>query len=164
MKVEVVVAAGMHLVLVLAVANAGERELKRSNVPKAVLEAAAARLSEAVMVGFSVEEESGKTVYEVRLEVRTRRVDLDITPDGKVLSEERTIARDELPDAVRKSLASSRYARAKVRRIEEVIDAARPDAPTYELVVEQAGRRHELVFSHTGELVGAEAKTKGEKD
>jgi hypothetical protein len=140
---------------------AGERRIKRSEVPQAVLEAATARYPNAAMTGFAREEESGKTTFEVQLKANGVRIEIDVSPEGTILSEERTISTVELPDAVRKGLAASPHSRAKVLRIEKVSGADPAQAPTYELLV-QGAKRYELVFSATGQLMKEEPKGKNE--
>jgi uncharacterized membrane protein YkoI len=138
--------------------SAAEKRLEKSQVPKAALAAVAAKYPKARMTGFSEEDEGGKRVYEVKLQWGGERAEVTVSSEGKILAEERVISMREVPDAVKKTLSTGSYAKAKVSRIERVTDGAKPDAPTYELQVEQGGRRHELVFAHTGELIEDEAK------
>jgi hypothetical protein len=39
---------------------------------------------------------------------KVRKIDVELTPEGKILAEEETIAAEELPEAVKKSLAGSK--------------------------------------------------------
>ncbi len=66
------------------------------------------------------------------------------------------IAFKDLPDAVKKGLARSRFAKAKVLRVERVTAAQRSSAPTYELVVEIDGKKHEVAFDTAGKLLSTE--------
>lgn len=145
-------------------AVAAETRLARSKVPSAVLAAVSARHPRSKMTDFAQEHEGGKTVYEVTLETGSGRLEVIVSPAGKILTEEQTIAMKDLPDPVRKSLARSRHAKAKVLRLEKVTDHRKPKEPTYELLVELLGKKHELVFSSAGRLLKEEAKSKGDED
>ena len=67
-----------------------------------------------------------------------------------------TIAVKDLPAAVHRGLLASRYAKARVLRVERVTEAAKSGAVTFELMVEQAGKKHELAFDQTGKLTRVE--------
>jgi hypothetical protein len=154
------IAMALDLAIVSSVAGA-EKQITKLEVPRAVLDATAARYPNADMTNFAREEESGKTTFEVQLKVNGARIEIDVSPEGKILSEERTISIKELPDAVRSGLAASRYSSARVLRIEKVTDVDGAQAPTYELLV-QGAKRYELVFSSTGQLTKQELKRKHE--
>ena len=139
-----------------SLAVAGEVSVKESDVPGAVIKAAALRYPSGKMVRFIRETERGHTSFEIKLEVAGEAVELGVSPTGKLLIEERTIAVSKLPAAVKKGLASSRFRDATVRRAEQVTKFSKPDAPSYELVVEQAGRKIELSFNQQGKLLTEE--------
>ncbi|HEX7477287.1 MAG TPA: PepSY-like domain-containing protein [Polyangiales bacterium] len=130
--------------------------MKRADVPKPVLAAVEAKFPNARLTHFAKEVEDGKTLYEVVLTVGTSHAEISVSPDGKIVSEETTITMNELPAAAQKSLAASKYGTAKVLRVERVMDAAKPDATTFELMVEQAGKQHELAFDEAGKLARVE--------
>ena len=133
-------------------AFASEKTIQRADVPKPVLEAVEAKYPNAKLTHFAKEVESGKTLYEVVVDADTGHAEVSVSPEGKVVSEETTIAAKDLPEAVQNGLAASRYGKAKVLRVERVTAAARPGVTTFELMVEQAGKKHELAFNQTGKL------------
>jgi hypothetical protein len=143
-------------------AVAGEKRIRKSDVPNIVLAAVTAKYPKADMTGFAQEEEAGKTVYEVQFKVSGTRTDLIVSREGKILTEEKTISMKELPDVVRQGLSTSRYSKARVLKIEKVTESDKEEAPTYELLVEHDRKKNELVFSSTGELTKEEAKKRGE--
>src|SRR5262245_57661035 len=95
-------------------AFAGEKRIKKSEVPKVVLDATTSRYPKAEMSGFAQEEEHGRTIFEVQLTEAGARIEIDVSPEGKILTEERTISMKDVPDAVRKGLSTSRHSKAKV--------------------------------------------------
>jgi hypothetical protein len=82
----------------------------------------------------------------------TGETELLISPEGKILEEEQIVTEADLPEPVQKALAASKYGKAKVLRVEKVISSDKPRAPSFELVVEQGGKKRELLFSFTGTL------------
>jgi Putative beta-lactamase-inhibitor-like, PepSY-like len=145
-------------------ARASEKEIKRSEIPPAVLQAVQKKYGNARMVSFAKENEEGKTSYEVTVHDGARKSDVLLAPDGKILIEEHRITMSELPKAVKDAFASSGFARAKVRRVELVIREEKVDDPAYELVVELGGEATEIVFDQTGKLTKQSPAKKGEKE
>lgn len=145
-------------------ALAAEKPIKKPEVPKAVLASAAARYPKAEMTGFAQEEEAGQTVFEVRLKEAGARTDIVISREGKLLTEEKAISMKELPDAVRQSLSTWRHAKAKVVKIERVTKFDKPEATTFEILVQSGKQKYELVFSSKGDLTTEETKSGGAED
>ena len=144
-------------------AFAGEQRIKKSDVPPAVLAAVSARNPQE-MTGFTKEIEDGKTLYEVQIKTEAGRAELIVTPDGKIVAEEHAITVKQLPDAVRQGLAASAYAKAKVQRVEKVIEFEGGPQTRFELLVVASGKMHELVFDEAGALTKDEEKKQGEED
>lgn len=140
-----------------AVALAGEKSVTRAEVPQAVLRAVEAKYPGAALTGFSREDQDGKTTWEVALTAGQRTLDLELDAAGAILETEETLAAADLPEAVKKAVAASRWAKAKVARVEKITRAGRPDAE-WELQLDDAAGRHEAVFSATGRLL-REAKS-----
>jgi hypothetical protein len=138
-----------------------EKPVKKTEVPKAVLEAISARHPKAEMTGFSREDENGKTVFEVQLREAGGRTEIVVTPDGKILTEEKTVSASELPAAVQHGLSNSTHSKARILKAEKVTEAEKPEAPTYEILVQDGKRKYELVFSSKGELTKEEAQSGG---
>src|SRR5258708_30805261 len=102
----------------VSVAMGGEQKIKRTDVPSAVLNAVTAKYSKARMTGFEKESEGGKDTYEVQLETDGMHAEIGVAPDGKILVEEDKIEIKDVPEAVRTSLAGSKYAsRSEERRV-----------------------------------------------
>lgn len=144
-------------VSVCAVALAGEQEVTRAEVPPAVLKAVEAKYPGATLTAFSREDEGRQTRWEVALRVSGRKLELVLDSAGALLETEETLAAASLPDAVKKAVAASRSAGAKVARVEKLTRAGKPDAE-WELQLEDAAGAHEVVFSAGGTLL-REAKS-----
>ncbi|MCP3099872.1 PepSY-like domain-containing protein [Myxococcus sp. K15C18031901] len=124
--------------------------LQPSEVPAAVKTAVATKYPGAKAQRFSKEKEKGQSVYEVVLDSGSRQVEVSLAEDGSILSEEQTLTLQELPAEVSQSLAKSPYASARVQRIEK---ETKGDTVRYELVIEQQGKKQELVFDGQGKLL-----------
>jgi hypothetical protein len=135
-----------------APAFASEKTIKQADVPHPVIAVVEAEYPNAKFTHFAKEVEDGKTLYEVVLNVGTAHTEVSVSPEGKIVSEETTITVHDLPAAVQNSLAASKYSKATVLRVERVKDTAKPRTATFELMVEQAGKKHELVFDEAGKL------------
>jgi hypothetical protein len=135
-------------VLVASVAAAAEKPVKAEQVPPAVVKAAAGRHPTGKVTGYVEENDAQKKAYEVRLDVDGQKVELIVAPDGTLLEEERVVAWADLPADVTRALAASKYAKAKVGKIERVEDLHSGTPLVWELVVEEGGKRRELVFKN----------------
>jgi hypothetical protein len=153
-----VVALGIGLA---ASAAAREHRVDRANVPGAVLAAVSAKYSTGTMTRFTKEEEHGKIVYEVTVELGADRRELDVSPEGKIQGEERTLPFEQTPTAVQKAFAHSRFGKGSVLRAEESTRYLPTLKVTYELLVRAGERKLELVYDAKGKLVGREP---GEED
>ena len=131
---------------------ASEKALKKSEVPAEVLKTVSAKYPKAAMTSFSQEIEDGKTEFEVKLKNDGHVVEVSCSRDGTIVSEEEQITLKDVPEVVQKGLGASAFGKAKVRSIEKVTEAAEPNAPLYEFVILEGGKKHEVVFSAAGVL------------
>jgi hypothetical protein len=142
-------------------ASAREQRVDRAEVPGAVVSAVLSKYPKGTLTRFTKEQEHGSTVYEVNVEIGTERREVEVSPDGKLLGEERTLAFEETPAAVQHAFAHSRYAKGKVVRAEESRRYVPTEKVTYELLVKVEGRKLELAYDYEGKLVEQEP---GEED
>ncbi|HEY3233758.1 MAG TPA: PepSY-like domain-containing protein, partial [Polyangiaceae bacterium] len=157
MKTRMLVTVAMITALTALNAKADEEQkLKRSEVPAAVIKAVSAKYPKAKMTGFSRETEDGVTKYEVQLQLDGANADVDVSPQGKILEEERTIPFDSLPPAVKKGFASSHYAKGKVEKVEKSTKFGNTVEISYELLVRLGDKTHELLFSPAGKRIQGE--------
>ncbi len=154
---------GMELVALLWAANAfaGEKVIARAEVPQPVIDAVQKRFPNGKLVRFERESEEGKVAYEVGVEEGTRKMDVDVTPDGHLVAIEEQVQPGAVPEAVRKAVATSKWNKLKVRRAEKVLEfdaAGREQPTTWELALAGGGKRVELVYDEAGTLRKEEAK------
>jgi len=106
--------------LVVASGRADEEKLPLDKLPKAVADAVKKRFPKAELVEAAKETEGEKVEYEVTIKDGGIKIDVMLTPDGKITLIEREIAAKDLPDAVTKAL-DAKYPKATIRVAEEVI-------------------------------------------
>lgn len=142
-------------------AAGGEVKVKLADVPKAVVQAVKAKYPKGKLTEASKETEDGKTVYEVTVMDGKTHIDVTVTPEGKIILVEKTIAAKDLPRAVADAL-EKRHPGAKVNLAEEI---SKDDKVTgYEVVVETKGKKlMEVNFAPDGKFVKEEEK-KAEKE
>jgi hypothetical protein len=94
------------------------------------------------------EEEKGKTQFEVRLSAKDgKRVEVDVTPEGKILATEETVPLADLPPAVAKAFAAKYGSEAPSRAVMETSAEGRV---TYELRFAANGKKKEATFAADG--------------
>jgi hypothetical protein len=136
---------------------ASEVTVKRTDVPEAVLKAAASRYPKGKMIRFIRETEKGRTSFEIKIDVSGERVELSVAQNGELLVEERTIPESKLPKVIKKGIADSRFRDAKIDRVEQITNFSKLHAGSYEIVVEQGGKKRELTFNRQGKFLTEES-------
>lgn len=146
--------AALLLLVVTATttAAANEKRIKEAEVPRPVLEAVHQKFPDMKAVGFEKEVEDGKTRYEVKLEGGQQVLELALSPDGTLLTEEKTIPAAEISEPVKKGLQASKYAKWKIEKAEQVTDMSNAKEPGVELTVSQGKQRHEVLFGFDGSI------------
>lgn len=115
-----VAAAVLVLAGVAVPAWADDEAVPVRELPRAVRRAVEKKFPGAEIERAERETDDGKTVFEVTLEAEDDQdIDVELTPDGKILEIEREISVSKLPEAVRETL-SKRYPGAKVRKVEAI--------------------------------------------
>ena len=139
-----------------------EGKVALDKVPRAVLRAVKDKYKGAELVSASTEKDEGKLIYEIVIKHEGHSIDVSVTPDGKIVSSEKTIAVKDLPKEVSEAL-DSKYARAKIKRVEEIAEG---EKVSYEVLLVTADNQTvEVVFDPKGKVVKEEKKgTKKEKD
>ena len=107
-------------VAVLVVSGlAGEEKIPVDKLPKAVRESVLKRFPKGELLSAIKEVEKDVTKYEVLLKDDGKEIEVVTDQDGKIEEIERPIAREKLPEAVRKTLDKD-YPGAKYEDCEEV--------------------------------------------
>jgi len=105
-------------IVFVAAASAAVAPALAGDCPAAVKAAALEGRAGASIASCKAETEKGKTQYEVKVALRDKRtLEIDVTPDGKVLKTEEKIAVSEAPAAVAAGLRA-KYRDAKIEGVE----------------------------------------------
>ena len=146
------------IVLVSAVALADEKPVKESDVPKPALEAVKKKYPKATAKHFAREEEKGKVVYEVTIDDEGKKIDVTLSPEGKILEEEETIPADALPAEVKSGLDASKYKGWTIKKAERIVLEEKDTEPQYEVKVVQSGGegRAEVKLDKSGKILESE--------
>lgn len=153
------------LVLILLAAftvsvGAQEKPLSKSKVPSAVLKAFKDSYPKATAKAYSLEQENGKTYYEVEsIDGNTHR-DLLYTADGKVIEVEESIRPNEVPEAVNATVEKD-FRSAKIIRAERT---TREQKISYELVIRSGKDKYEASYSPDGNRLTKKELNSREKD
>ena len=138
---------------------AAEEKVPLDKLPKAVTSAVKAKFPDAELKGAAKEEVDGKTIFEVSLKSKGHDHDVSLTPEGKIIEIEKTIAAKDLPAAVTRGL-DQKYPKATIKLAEEL---TKGNTVSYEVVIETADKKKlEVVLDATGKITKEEAKD--EKD
>lgn len=125
-------------------------KLTFQNLPAPVRAAVHKAFAQPKIVSVDEEKEEGHIVYEVKVKQDGHLIELSISPEGTVLSEERVVKLEEAPDFVRRAVTA---AGGKVETVEQVTEGG---VVKYEAVVRKTDKsRLELVISADG---GVETK------
>jgi uncharacterized membrane protein YkoI len=146
--------------LVLAGARADEEKVPLEKLPKAVTDAVKAKFPDAKLVGASTEKEDGKTVYEVAITNKGQKIDVTVTPEGKIVTVEAEIPAKNLPKAVAEAL-EKKYPGATIKKAEEI--SKDDKISKYEALIVTADKKTlEVCFDPSGKFLSEEKK--GDKD
>ena len=122
--------------------------------PAAVTSAVAKAFPKSRVTRCKAEREEGRDQFEARL---TRadggKLEVDVSPDGKILQTEEKIAVDRVPAAVMTAFAA-RYPHAKVSSAEKQTPAT--GEASYELAFASDHGRKEVTFTESGKFVEEE--------
>jgi hypothetical protein len=120
------------------------------------MDSTSARYPKATVDEILQEVEGGRTLYEVRLSGGGGKVDLKLDEAGKLVAEERPVAREAVPTKVFHTLSVSKYGHWTIKQIEEVDNLERPELSGYEFRVSRKAKERELLFSKEGRLLSDE--------
>jgi putative PepSY-like beta-lactamase-inhibitor len=159
LRLLVVFAAGM--LVVPAGVRADEEKVPLDKLPKAVADAVKAKFPKAELVSADKEKDNGKEVFEVNIKHEGASIDVTVTPEGKIVLIEKTIAAKDLPKAVADAL-KAKYPDATIKKVEEISKDDKIEK--YEaLIVAKDKQLLEVSFDPTGKFL-EEEKKKSEKD
>lgn len=150
----ILTAAAAALLMVFGQANAGEKELRKHQVPKAVIEAFEKAYPNAKEVEYEQEMFNGKTAYEVEYKENGKEYEFLYGADGVLLQKEEEIDGKSLPDAVLQGIRKT-YPKAEIKEVEQLMT---PDGKItgYEVEIKTAGKEIELELDVGGNILKSE--------
>jgi len=132
-----------------------EENVPLDKVPEAVLKAVKAKFKDAELVGAQTEKDNGKLVYEINLKEKGKNIDVTLSPDGKIISIEKTLAAKDLPRPVTEAI-NSKYPKSEYQRVEEVTEGGKTN---YEVLLVTADKKKiEILLDRDGKIVKEEKK------
>jgi len=102
-------------------------------------------------------DDDGTQAYEFDIEHGGRKLEVTITPDGKLLGTEETVALSTAPGPVRKTITAQAVG-GTIVSVEKVNESGKT---TYEAVVDKQGKKSEIAVGLDGALLPPEAKDGG---
>ena len=138
-------------VFVIALASlvfSSEKQIQLKDLPEAVQQAVQRESAGAIVKGYTVETENGKTEYEAELTVNGHGKDVSFDRNGKVISVEEEVPIDSIPAAARDAIQKA-AAGGKIQKIETVTEKGksffeasfRKGNKTTEVQVDAAGNK-----------------------
>lgn len=155
MKTQYVITAVLvALPMILGQANADEKELSKSQVPKAVINAFEKAYPNAKGLEFEEETFEGKTAYEVEYKENGMEYEFLYSADGALLQKEEEIDGKSLPEPVAQAIKKA-YPKAEIKEVEKLM---KPDGAVtgYEVDIKEAGKKIELELDVSGNIMKTE--------
>jgi uncharacterized membrane protein YkoI len=139
---------------------ADEEKIPLDKVPKVVLDAVKAKFPGAELTEAAKEEDKGKVEYEVTIKYKEHKIDVILTPEGKIIAVEKTIAIKDLPRAVTAAV-TEKYPKATIKLAEEI---TKDNKVTYEVhLVTAQNQTLEVVLDPSGKILNEEKVEKKEE-
>ncbi len=140
--------------MILGQANAGEKELKKDQVPKEVIAAFEKAYPNAKGLEFEEETFAGKAAYEVEYKENGVEYEFLYSADGKLLQKEEEIDVKALPDTVVQAILKA-HPKAKIKEAEKLM---KPDGTVtgYEVEIKADGKKIELELDVSGSILKTE--------
>ena len=140
--------------MIFGQANASEKELKKDQVPKAVIAAFEKAFPNAKELEFEEELFEGKTAYEVEYKRDGKEYEFLYSAEGVLLQKEEEIDVKTLPDPVVQAILKT-HPKAKIKEAEKLM---KPDGTVtgYEVEIKVAGKELELELDVSGTILKTE--------
>ncbi|WP_374090109.1 PepSY-like domain-containing protein [Methylomicrobium lacus] len=139
---------------ILNQANAGEKELRKNEVPKAVLNAFEKSYPNAKDVEFEEEMFEGKASYEVEYKDNGKEYEVMYSADGMLLQKEEEIDVSALPEAVTNAIKKE-HPKAKIEEAEKLMKAD-GTLTGYEVNIKTGEDKFELEVDAAGKILKTE--------
>lgn len=144
----------MTLPMILGQANAGGKELSKSQVPQAVIDAFEKAFPNAKPSEFETETFEGRAVYEVEYKENGKEYELLYSADGILVQTEEEIDVKSLPEPVAQAVNKA-YPEATIKEAEKLM---KPDGTLtgYEVEIKTEGKKIELELDVNGKILRTE--------
>ena len=155
MKTQYLMSAVLVAVLMIfGQATAGEKELKKDQVPKEVIAAFEKDNPKAKGLKFEEETYEGKVAYEVEYKIKGKEYESLYGADGVLLQKEEEIKVKSLPEPVTQAIKKA-YPKAKIKEAEKLM---KPDGTVtgYEVEIKADGKEIELELDVSGNILKTE--------
>ncbi len=136
------------LIAGFVVSSTQAQEVPIDKIPAAIMKTVKEKFPKAKIIKADKEVEDGKTVFELEMTEDGKSVDVNFTPEGKILVIEREIAAAKLPKAV-SAAVTKKHPQGKITKVEEVTEN---DVVSYEVFVNDGGKDFELAFDADGKI------------
>lgn len=147
MKTKYLLVLAISALLLVGIASAQEKKIKRSDLPPAVEQTVAAQSAGATIRGFSTEKEKGQTLYEVELTVSGHSKDISMAADGSIVEIEEQVAMDSLSAEVKSGL-QAKAGKGKILKVESL--TKKDKLVAYEAQVDTNGKKSEVQVGPDG--------------
>jgi hypothetical protein len=156
---------GLGVTAVALIATAayvrGDDKVAPDKLPKAITDAIKKAYPDAEIVSAEKGEEDGKPIFEVVIKYKKESIEVTLSPEGKILSAEKSIELKDVPKAVMEAL-EKKYPKATVKTAEEL---TKDGKVMYELVIVTADKKDlEVTFEKDGKFVDEEKVEKKPAD
>jgi uncharacterized membrane protein YkoI len=154
------VLAALGLFVIAGAGRADEKKIPLDQVPKVVLDAVKARFADAKVTKAETETEEGKTIYEIAITHKGQKIEVEVSPEGKILEYEKQIDPKDMPKAAGDAL-QGKYPQASYKRVEEVtkVTDGEEKLAYYEvLLVTTEKKKYEVLVTPEGKITKEEDK------
>ncbi len=152
------------LIMMVAGARADEKaeKIEPDKLPPKIKEAVKARFPGAEVTSAEKEKENGEIVYDLELKHEGRKYEMDIKEDGTIVEIEKEIK--DVPEVISKAV-KRKYPTATIKEVMEVNKVTgKEEKPIhYEVTIEMAGKKKEVIVSLDGKSIKGEGEEKKEK-
>ena len=155
MKTQYIMSAALVVMpMILGQANAGEKELHKNQVPKAVIAAFEKANPNAKGLEFEEKMFESNPAYEVEYKKNGKEYEFLYSADGTPLQKEEEIDVKSLPEPVAQAVKKA-HPKGEIKEVEQLM---KPDGTVtgYEMDIKEDGKKIELELDATGNILKTE--------
>src|SRR5438128_1649972 len=147
-----------------ALADEKAEKISPDKLPQKIKDAIKDRFTGSDLTGAEKEKENEQIMYDIELKHEGRKYEMDIKEDGTIVEIEKEVAANDVPEAITKAV-KKKYPTATIKEVMEVNKVTgKEEKPIhYEVTIETAGKKKEVIVSLDGKSVKTEGEEKKEK-